>query len=273
MSVISFPMKTVSCVKFFYMPVVTASQHLDTVPSLNIRIRRVLKGHQGKVLSLAWSLDKRHIVSSSQDGRIIVWDGFTVSKEYSISMPTTWVMSCAYSPSGNFVACGGLDNKCTVYPLTSDEDPILKKKLVATHTSYLSCCLFNISDHQLLTGSGDSTCVLWDVEYAQIIQSFYGHSADVLSVALSPSEFGRTFVSGGCDRCANVWDMRTGQCVQVFQGHESDVNSVRFFPVVMPLLQAQMMQLSACLIFVLIVKFVYIRKTASFSHATQSTSP
>nr|CAH8849052.1 unnamed protein product [Trichobilharzia regenti] len=209
---------------------VTASQHLDAVPSLNIRIRRVLKGHQGKVLSLAWSLDKRHIVSSSQDGKILVWDGFTTSKEYSISMPTTWVMSCAYSPSGNFVACGGLDNKCTVYPLTSDEDPILKKKLVATHTSYLSSCLFNISDHQLLTGSGDSTCVLWDVEYAQIIQSFYGHSADVLSIALSPSEFGRTFVSGSCDRCANVWDMRTGQCVQVFQGHESDVNSVRFFP-------------------------------------------
>ncbi|CAH8538518.1 unnamed protein product [Schistosoma bovis] len=209
---------------------VTASQHLDAVPSLNIRLRRVLKGHQGKVLSLSWSLDKRHIVSSSQDGKILVWDGFTTSKEYSISMPTTWLMSCAYSPSGGFIACGGLDNKCTVYPLLSEEDPILKKKLVATHTSYLSCCLFNISDHQLLTGSGDSSCVLWDVEYAQIIQSFYGHSADVLSIALSPSEFGKTFVSGGCDRCANVWDMRTGQCVQVFQGHDSDINSVRFFP-------------------------------------------
>lgn len=90
----------------------------------------------------------------------------------------------------------GLDNKCTVYPLTPDEDPILKKKLVATHSSYLACCLFNISDYQLLTASGDGTCVLWDVESGQIIQSFYGHSADVLSITISTSESGRTFVSG-----------------------------------------------------------------------------
>ncbi len=49
------------------MPEVTfMSQHFDPIPALNVKVRRVLKGHQGKVLSLAWSLDKRHIVSSSQ---------------------------------------------------------------------------------------------------------------------------------------------------------------------------------------------------------------
>ncbi|KAF8561317.1 hypothetical protein P879_11340 [Paragonimus westermani] len=221
---------------------VSISHNLDPIPAINVRTRRVLKGHQGKVLCLAWATDKRHIVSSSQDGKILVWDAFTTNKvsfslardrtfqEYSISVPTTWVMSCACSPSSTFVACGGLDNKCTVYPLTPDEDPLLRKKLVATHTSYLACCQFNFSDHQLLTGSGDSTCVLWDIESAQMIQSFHGHSGDVLSISLSPSESGRVFVSGGCDRCANVWDVRTGRCVQVFQGHDSDVNSVRFYP-------------------------------------------
>lgn len=208
----------------------SVSRNLESTPAINLRTRRTLKGHQGKVLSLAWANDKRHIVSSSQDGKVLVWDAFTMNKEYVICMPTTWVMSCAYSPSGGFVACGGLDNKCMVYPLTLDQDPVLKKKLVATHTSYLACCLFNFSDHQLLTGSGDSTCVLWDIESAQIIQSFHGHAGDVLSISLSPSETGHVFISGGCDRCANVWDVRSGQCVQVFQGHESDVNCVRFHP-------------------------------------------
>lgn len=209
---------------------VVISHNVDPIPTVNARVRRVLKGHQGKVLSLAWGTDKRHIVSSSQDGKILVWDAFTMNKEFVISMPTTWVMACAYSPSGNYVACGGLDNKCTVYPLTPEEDPVLKKKLVATHMSYLACCQFNISDHQLLTGSGDSTCVLWDIESAQIIQSFHGHSGDVLSISLSPSESGRVFISAGCDYCANVWDVRSGQCVQVFQGHDADINGVRFYP-------------------------------------------
>nr|CDS16861.1 guanine nucleotide binding protein subunit [Echinococcus granulosus] len=206
------------------------SEHFDIIPAVNIKVRRVLKGHQGKVLSLAWSLDKRHVVSSSQDGKLFVWDAFTPSKELCISMPTTWVMACSFSPSNSFVACGGLDNKCTIYPLLSEEDPTLKKRLVATHSSYLSCCLFNLSDHQLLTGSGDSSCILWDVESAQMIQSFHGHSGDVMCIDGSPSECGKVFISGSCDRCANVWDMRSGQCVQVFQGHESDINSVRFFP-------------------------------------------
>ena len=30
-------------------------------------------------------------------------------------------MTCAYAPSGNFVACGGLDNICSIYNLKTRE--------------------------------------------------------------------------------------------------------------------------------------------------------
>lgn len=50
---------------------------------------------------------------------------------------------------------------------------------------------------QILTASGDATCCLWDVESAQVIQSFHGHHGDVMSVDMSPSESsGNIFVSG-----------------------------------------------------------------------------
>ncbi|KAK2169252.1 hypothetical protein NP493_1191g00013 [Ridgeia piscesae] len=233
------------------------AQRLDPLPPFIMKARRILKGHQGKVLCVGWSTDKRHVVSSSQDGKLLVWDAFTTNKEHAVTMPTTWVMACAYGPSGTVVACGGLDNKCTVYPLSLDEDPATKKKLVGTHTSYLSCCKFTNSDQQkvstnsdqqvrvccrrsvptqdqqkvstnsdqqvrvccrrsvptqgqqILTGSGDSTCCLWDVESGHMMQCFHGHS---------------------CDKSIMVWDMRSGSCVQVFDGHESDVNSVKFYP-------------------------------------------
>jgi len=102
-----------------------------------------------------------------------------------------------------------------------EDDPNIKRKTVGTHTSYMSCCLFPNSDQQvdsfhinliiiyyngstylylkswqILTGSGDSTCALWDVESGQLLQSFYGHTADVMSIDLAPSETGNTFVSG-----------------------------------------------------------------------------
>lgn len=208
----------------------TVAERLDIINYMNIKPRRTLKGHQAKVLCSDWSPDKRHIVSSSQDGKMIIWDAFTTNKEHAITMPTTWVMACAFAPSGNLVACGGLDNKVTVYPLSMVDDVNQRRKNVGTHTSYMSCCLFPNSDQQILTGSGDSTCALWDVESGQLLQNFHGHSADVMSIDLAPSETGNTFVSGSCDKMVLIWDMRSGQCVQSFEGHESDVNSVKFHP-------------------------------------------
>ena len=49
---------------------------------------------------------------------------------------------------------------------------------------------------QILTGSGDSTCALWDVESGTMLQSFHGHLGDVMSVDISPTECYNTFVSG-----------------------------------------------------------------------------
>lgn len=45
----------------------------------------------------------------------------------------------------------GLDNKCSVYPLTfeKNENMAAKKKSVAMHTNYLSACSFTNSDMQV----------------------------------------------------------------------------------------------------------------------------
>ncbi|KAK5935004.1 hypothetical protein CgunFtcFv8_020405 [Champsocephalus gunnari] len=208
------------------------AEKVEVLGALAIKTRRVLKGHGNKVLCMDWCKDKRRIVSSSQDGKVIVWDAFTLNKEHGLNLPCTWVMACAYAPSGCAVACGGLDNKCSVFPLSLDKNENLnaKKKSVAMHTNYVSGCTFTSSDMQLLTSSGDGTCALWDVESGQLLQSFHGHTADVLSLDLAPSETGNTFVSGGSDRKSNIWDMRSGQNVQSFESHESDINCVKYYP-------------------------------------------
>uniref|UniRef100_A0A663LV34 G protein subunit beta 5 n=1 Tax=Athene cunicularia TaxID=194338 RepID=A0A663LV34_ATHCN len=214
------------------LPIHQVAERVEALGQFVMKTRRTLKGHGNKVLCMDWCKDKRRIVSSSQDGKVIVWDSFTTNKEHAVTMPCTWVMACAYAPSGCAIACGGLDNKCSVYPLTFDknENMAAKKKSVAMHTNYLSACSFTNSDMQILTASGDGTCALWDVESGQLLQSFHGHGADVLCLDLAPSETGNTFVSGGCDKKAMVWDMRSGQCIQSFETHDSDINSVRYYP-------------------------------------------
>ena len=68
--------------------VAAAARRLENLGNLNIKQRRLLKGHQGKVLCLDWSSsDKRHIVSSSQDGKMIIWDAFTTNKVCTLAYP------------------------------------------------------------------------------------------------------------------------------------------------------------------------------------------
>jgi len=197
-----------------------------------LRQRRILKGHFGKIYALHWASDSRHLVSASQDGKLIIWNGFTTNKVHAIPLRSSWVMTCAYSPSGNMVACGGLDNLCSVYKLPQGQKegaaPQKTYGELAQHEGYLSCCRF-IRDDEILTSSGDSTCILWDVETKTPKGIFNDHQGDVMSLSVCDSL--GIFISGSCDASAKLWDHRQAKaCIKTFVGHESDINSVQFFP-------------------------------------------
>eukprot|EP00055_Hartaetosiga_balthica_P006650 m.21393 g.21393 ORF g.21393 m.21393 type:complete len:342 (+) comp5345_c0_seq1:30-1055(+) len=209
----------------------TLPQECNNVESLgevNLRPRRVLRGHFGRIYAMHWASDSQHLLSAAQDGKLIVWDTFANAKMYAVPLESNWVMTCAYSPSGNFIASGGLDSLCSVFNLEQQEDlgGTVHQKL-AHHTGYLSCCRF-LNDRQILTSSGDQTCALWDIERGKPITIFSGHSNAVMSISLSPDT--QTFVSGACDSTAKLWDMRDGKCKQTFYGHSADINTIQFFP-------------------------------------------
>lgn len=208
-----------------------SSEKGELIQPRPIKARKTLKGHLAKIYSLAWANDSKLLVSASQDGKLIVWNTLNTFKVHAINLKCHWVMTCAYSPSGNLVACGGLDNLCSVYNLHSNSggDPLYMKpdRELSAHTGYLSCCKF-LSDKQILTSSGDMSCILWDIETGQVIKKFSEHSGDVMSVSVDHDK--NTFISGACDTVAKLWDIRSGKCEQTFGGHESDINYVQFFP-------------------------------------------
>ncbi|KAL1324146.1 hypothetical protein HN51_034320 [Arachis hypogaea] len=200
---------------------------------------RTLQGHTGKVYSLDWTSERNRIVSASQDGRLIVWNALTRQKIHAIKLPCAWVMTTAFSPTGQSVACGGLDSVCSIFNLNSatDKDGNLPvSRMLSGHKGYISSCQYvPDEDTHLITGSGDQTCVLWDITTGLKTSVFggefqSGHTADVLSISINGSN-SRIFASGSCDATARLWDTRVAsRAVRTFHGHEGDVNSVKFFP-------------------------------------------
>ena len=114
-----------------------------------------------------------------------MWDSYSTNKVHAIPLRSSWVMTCAYAPSGSFVACGGLDNICSIYrsarlnlvdayntygtsvtvsiirvsphcSLKTREGNVRVSRELPGHTGYLSCCRF-LDDNQIVTSSGDMT--------------------------------------------------------------------------------------------------------------------
>ncbi|XP_069766326.1 guanine nucleotide-binding protein G(I)/G(S)/G(T) subunit beta-3-like isoform X2 [Narcine bancroftii] len=200
---------------------------LEPVSRIQMRTRRTLRGHLAKIYAMHWGTDSRLLVSASQDGKLIVWDSYSTNKVHAIPLRSSWVMTCCYAPSGNCVACGGLDNMCSIYNLKTREGNVKVNRELVGHNGYLSSCRF-LNDNEIITSSGDTSCILWDIETGKEKTSFTGHVSDVMSLSVSPDL--SLFVSGSCDATAKVWDIRQAECQQSFAGHESDINAICFFP-------------------------------------------
>ena len=96
------------------------------------------------------------------------------------------------------------------------------------HQGYISSCKF-INNNRILTCSGDSSIIFWDIEYKKALNQLKHHSADVNSIDLCNDN--NTFVSVSCDSTCKVWDLRNeGKPIYSFEGLKNDINSVRWFP-------------------------------------------
>ncbi|QQP38620.1 Guanine nucleotide-binding protein subunit beta-1, partial [Caligus rogercresseyi] len=134
-------------------PLLSACSSVDPLGRIVLRLRRTLRGHLAKIYAMHWSSDSRKLVSASQDGKLIIWDSYSANKVHAIPLRSSWVMTCAYAPSGNFVACGGLDNICSIYNLKSREGNVRVSRELPGHSGYLSCCRFLEDETRVLTSS------------------------------------------------------------------------------------------------------------------------
>ena len=199
------------------------------------KARRVLKGHFGKITAIHWGGDSRSLVSASQDGNLLLWNAITSNKLKSISLKSSYVMSVGLEQTkGNMIACGGLDNLCTIYRLSQgsmngsgSDGPTHAAHEMASHDGFISCCRF-LSQQHIVTSSGDSTCIRWDIPSGRVLESFKEHKETTMFLSLKPND-PNVFASCSVDKTVKIWDIRTpDKSTMTFSGHLGDVNGVDF---------------------------------------------
>uniref|UniRef100_A0A182LTK2 Uncharacterized protein n=1 Tax=Anopheles culicifacies TaxID=139723 RepID=A0A182LTK2_9DIPT len=187
-----------------------ATAQLEAVGRIQLRTRRTLRGHLAKIYAMHWGNDSRYLVSASQDGKLIVWDSHTTNKVHAIPLRSSWVMTCAYAPSGNFVACGGLDNICSIYNLKTREGNTGQQSTsFQGHTGDVMALSLAPQGKTFVSGACDAKAKLWDIREGQCKQTFPGHESDINAVAFFPN--GYAFATGSDDATCRLFDIRADQ--------------------------------------------------------------
>ncbi|KAF8193560.1 WD40-repeat-containing domain protein, partial [Mycena galopus ATCC 62051] len=153
---------------------------------------------------------------------------------YMLSAPQVYISGLIFAPADSILmrhycprfqnliqTSGALD---IVWPPSET----LVGKALDGHTGGVHSIAFSPNGRQIVSGSGDRTIRLWDVETGQQVgKALEGHTYEVRSVAFSSD--GRHIISGSGDKTIRLWDVETGQQVgKALDGHTDWVRSVAF---------------------------------------------
>lgn len=203
-------------------------------PTKELRLKRKILGRDGgRVEQVKWGKDNQLLTLTSGASSLtslLVWDAPSGIRTHLVIPMYSWLLASAIEQKeGQFVACGGLENICCVYKLESGSESIETASAeLKQHDGYISDIKFVHGKERILTSSGDSECILWDVEKQMSTSVHSGHDADVTGIALNPAE-PDVFISGGVDNTVKAWDMRVGKTVATYDCGD-EVNHVSYFP-------------------------------------------
>lgn len=112
-----------------------------------------------------------------------------------------------------------------------DSKPFSQAELLMTgvgHSDWISCCDFHPSGNMIVTGAGDATVRLWDLNEQAQVFSFNDHQNAVWDVSFHCS--GDFVASGSMDCKAKIWDLHSLRCRTTLSGHTDSINTLEFLP-------------------------------------------
>ena len=109
---------------------------------------------------------------------------------------------------------------------TSPGGPLIRT--LEGHASSVWAVALTPDGRRALSGSGDKTLKVWDLESGREMRTLEGHAGGVRAVALTPD--GRRAVSASIDKTLKVWDLESGREMRTLEGHAGGVYAVALTP-------------------------------------------
>ena len=197
----------------------------------NGRLIRVLRGHDGVVNRIAFSLDGRTLASASADRIVKLWETATGREIRLFRGHTAGVTGIAFNPDGQSLATSSDDWSVRLWDATSGREV----RIFRGHSGPIADVTFSPDGRSLASAGGEmdhpqtaGDIRIWDVLVREGVRDLYGHASFPTGIAFSPD--GKSLASASHDQTVRVWDVMTGRETRVLRGHDEQVNDVAFHP-------------------------------------------
>lgn len=189
----------------------------------HVQLGPTLRGHQAFVNFVLYHpglplLDNEPVlITGSNDKHIIVWNAATGDMEAVLDAHSEGVRcGVLHQPSLELVT-GGWDGCSVVWDMVTGRPKQVSNN---AHKTSVLCLAQLPGTNLMISGSGDKTLAVWDVESTVIVNTFRGHADAVQAVVAIDQD---RFVSAGNEGVAIVWSVAYAGSIHRFQMHPSIV--------------------------------------------------
>ena len=182
----------------------------------------ILKGHRGKINSLAYSKNGKTLISCDAKHVANVWKRPNFSFLRTFEQATFSMNYAALSSNNKFLA------SINFRTITIKTHPSKKKlRKIKVDTSALCSLCYAPNSKILASGSEDGTVIIWNAGNGQRKYTIEGLNMPVISICYAPDGKAMASIHG---KSVKIWNTTNYACVAILREHHSNVSSICFAP-------------------------------------------